>query len=50
MEGFSKYIKSNQSWWPYACNPSTWKAEAGRFGVQDHPGLHSKTLFLKKKN
>jgi hypothetical protein len=23
----------------YACNPTTWEAEAGDLRVQDHPGL-----------
>jgi hypothetical protein len=34
------------------CNPSTQRAEAGRFLVPDQPGLHRETLSqkdLKKK-
>ena len=26
----------------HTCNPSTWEGRAGRSGVQDQPGLHSK--------
>jgi hypothetical protein len=33
----------------YACNPSTWEAEAGGSQVQGQAKLHSKTLHLKKK-
>jgi hypothetical protein len=41
-----------------ACNPSPWKAEAGRLQVRDQPGLHSEfqtslelyIAYLKNKN
>jgi hypothetical protein len=31
------------------CNPSTWEAEARGLRVQVQLGLHSETLFQKKK-
>jgi hypothetical protein len=33
----------------HACNAGTWKAEAGGWGVQDQPRLHSETWLKKKK-
>jgi hypothetical protein len=33
----------------HTCNPSTWEAEAGVSRDWGKPGLHSKTLFQKKK-
>jgi hypothetical protein len=33
----------------YACNPSTWLADAGKSRVLGQPGLHS-DAYLKKQN
>lgn len=35
----------------HTCNPTTWKAEAGKSSqIRDQPGLHSNTLAQKDKN
>jgi hypothetical protein len=34
----------------HICNPSIWKAEAGRVSVQGQPGLCSKTISNNQNN
>jgi hypothetical protein len=33
----------------HSCNPSTWEAEAGGWGIQGQPGLHSETLLERER-
>jgi hypothetical protein len=47
---YQKKKKENQlSVVVHICNPSTQEAEAEGLRVQVHPGLHSETLFQKRK-
>jgi hypothetical protein len=48
-EGFSRTGGSELGLVAHMYNPSTWEAEVGGLEVQTQPGLHSETLFKKKK-